>query len=281
MAWFGCNEGRNPSAPHLPRSIQALPAYTRLDRHGAMEMQLSKLVLDAFGEEGCTKDSSKAKYAPRGGCGSQDLGLTVVMPCVQTDGALLGYYECGSRPPDFERGVRRAGSPSDPDPGRGVIWRRDRNTLNRSSVRRKAGQGPCQNGGSCIELRISFGAVCIFLYIGSTSPPKTVLNPSREVSIAIALHLHCRPLFYSRRKPIRLASALSVGIQVPATNPFPSDHPSVGARLDHKTQLARNPYRESRHFTSIYLTQAAHRPLTPPWLVVSLELCPRLRCDEV
>ena len=70
--------------------------------------------------------------------------------------------------------LRPAGSPSDAFPCRGVFWRRDRNTLSLLPARRKAVQSPCKYRGSCMQLRISFGAECIFLYIGFYFAPEFV-----------------------------------------------------------------------------------------------------------
>jgi hypothetical protein len=167
---------------------------------------------------------------------------------------------------------RRAGSPSHPYPCRGVIWRRDRNALNRLPIHRKAGQGPCQNGGSCIELRISFGAVCVFLYIAFDFAPEMCPN-------SISQSQHCHNTTHTLPASLLHPSqTLKAGFDPQCWHsgtrrPLPLVRSiAVGARLDNKHNSRVIHLRDSRHPTTnnqtlTHFGATAHRPLTPPYLV--------------
>lgn len=145
--WRGLHATKsgNPSAPHLPRTTQALPAYTRLDRKGVLSMSRSRAHFgartDVFGTFDRRRRSSRCTKAP---CQNIERRLRITGSEPHRSAAVSAERHrfrsvLRRRQPttrfrkrwwEGRHGARRrTGSPSDPYPCRGVIWRRDRNTL--------------------------------------------------------------------------------------------------------------------------------------------------------
>lgn len=149
---------------------------------------------------------------------------------------------------------------------------------NRPPVHRKAGQGPCQNGGSCIELRISFGAECVFLYIAFDFAPEMC---PKSISQSQHCHntTHTLPASLLHPSQTHKAGFDPQRWHSGTRRPLPLVRSIVvGTRLDNKHNSRVIHLRDSRHPTTNNQTHrhfvaTAHRPLTPPhlpWLVVSL-----------
>ena len=159
------------------------------------------------------------------------------------------------------------------------FWRRDRNTLTSLPARRKAVQGPCQNGGSCMLLRISFGAECIFLYIGFGFAPE--LYPK---SISESQHCHNTPppspaFSVTRLKSIRLAFTLSAFFRYPQIPTSCLISTLVGASLDnkHHSRLIQLRYSENQSLQRPRKATLTTLRKNHPTFVVSLRLRSRPR----